>query len=195
MGGRKHRRRYVVLDRDGTVIEHVHHLRRLEDVRLIPGAAEGLRALQAAGYRLCVVTNQSVVGRGLLSHGDLDRIHDTLVEELAAEGVRVDGIFVCAHHPDAGCHCRKPQPALLRRAAQTLDFEPTEAWVIGDNDCDIEMAAAVGARGALVRTGRGTQVKPETEAQATVIAPSLRHAAAAITYGAPMASNVEEAAA
>ncbi|MGH8056136.1 MAG: D-glycero-alpha-D-manno-heptose-1,7-bisphosphate 7-phosphatase, partial [Candidatus Entotheonellia bacterium] len=107
---------------------------------------------------LVVITNQSAVGRGWLEEERLALIHERLVELLALEGVKLDGIYVCPHTPHADCPCRKPRPALIARAAAELHFNPRESFVIGDKASDIELGRNVGAITFLVRTGYGAQM-------------------------------------
>ncbi len=143
--------RFVVLDRDGTLIRHRHYLNDPAQVELIPGIAEGLRALRALGLGLVVVTNQSAMARGLLTPAGLAAIHERVRELLATQGVAIDAFYTCPHHPDDGCACRKPLPGLLQQAAEELGFLPAESFVIGDKACDIGMGAAAGATTLLVR--------------------------------------------
>ena len=160
--GRTGLRPAVFLDRDGTLIDLVPYLRKPEDVRLADGAATGLRALVASGYALVLVTNQSVVARGEASLGDVARVHARLEELLAAEGVSLDAIEFCPHHPDFGepCSCRKPEPGMLRRAAQGLGLDLTRSWMLGDSESDLGAAERAGVRFVLLRTGYGREVEP-----------------------------------
>lgn len=148
-------RRFVLLDRDGTINVQHHHLSRVEQIALMPGTASGLRTLRRLGFGLAVITNQSVIGRGMLDEAGLAAIHRRLIELLAAEGVELDGIYHCPHMPGDGCACRKPGTALAKRAAAQHGFEPGAGYMIGDNVCDIEMGARLGATTILVRTGLG----------------------------------------
>jgi D-glycero-D-manno-heptose 1,7-bisphosphate phosphatase len=143
------------LDRDGTLIAERNYLARVEDVELLPNAAQGLRLLQQAGLGMAVLTNQSGVGRGYFDWAALDAVHAHLMQLLANEGVSLDGIFVCPHTPDDNCDCRKPQPGLAERAAAELHFDLTNSFVIGDKPCDIELGRRIGAVPFLVRTGYG----------------------------------------
>ena len=152
------RRRFVVLDRDGTIIVERHYLSDPERVELLPRIASGLRQLSEMGLGLVVVTNQSGVGRGLFDTTRLALIHRRLCELLAAEGIHLDGIYFCPHTPEDNCSCRKPRTGLLERAAQELDFDPGTAFVIGDKLCDIELGQRAGATTFLVRTGYGAEV-------------------------------------
>ena len=151
-------RRFVVLDRDGTVIVERHYLSDPEGVELIAGAGDALRRLAALGLGLVVVTNQSGIGRGLFDHARLGEIHARVEALLAGEGVRLAGIYYCPHHPEDRCACRKPRTALLDRAARELGFEPSRAFVVGDMASDVDLGRAVGATTLLVRTGHGARL-------------------------------------
>ena len=131
-------------------------------LRLLPGAAEAIRRLNAAGVPAIVVTNQSGLARGYFSEAVLTAVHTALVEELKKEGAYLDGLYVCPHHPTEGtppfrtdCECRKPKPGLLLRAAVDLDVDLTRSWMVGDKPSDILVGRRVGARTALVLTGYG----------------------------------------
>lgn len=174
------RRRFVLLDRDGTIIVEKHYLADPAGVELIEGAAAGLRRLRELGLGLAVVTNQSAIGRGYVDHEGLARIHQRLEGELALEGVHLDGIFYCPHHPDEGCACRKPRTGLVERAARVLDFEPSECFVVGDLPSDVALGRALGGTTLLVRTGHGTRTEAGGETQADHVVDDLRAAAARI---------------
>nr|WP_246325306.1 HAD family hydrolase [Dissulfurirhabdus thermomarina] len=154
------------MDRDGTLVEDVHYLRRMEDLRLLPGAAGAVRRLNRAGWPVVVVTNQSGVARGYFAETFVEEVHRELDRRLAAEGARVDRWYYCPHHPEAGegpyhraCRCRKPAPGMVERAAAELGLDPARSFVVGDGGVDLDLAAAVGARAVLVRTGQGRQTE------------------------------------
>jgi D-glycero-D-manno-heptose 1,7-bisphosphate phosphatase len=170
-------RRFVLLDRDGTVIVEKHYLSDPDQVELIAGAAEGLRRLAARGLGLAVVTNQSGIGRGYFDGARLAEIHARLVSQLRAEGVALSGIFVCPHHPDEDCGCRKPRTGLALRAAAELGFEPARAFVVGDMASDVALGRALGATTLLVRTGHGAETLARGEAQPHHVVADLREAA------------------
>lgn len=145
------------LDRDGTLIADVGYLRHPEQIELLPGVVEGLRALRECGLCLVVLTNQSAVARGYLEEPQLERIHEELRARLAREGAGVDAIYYCPHHPSEGrapyrvaCDCRKPAAGLAARAAVELSLSLERAYVIGDKPLDMELAARIGARGVLI---------------------------------------------
>lgn len=148
-------RRFVLLDRDGTLIAERNYLARAEDVELLPATARGLRLLNHLGLGLAVLTNQSGLGRGYFDQAALDTVHTRLSQLLAGEGVSLAGIYVCPHIPEDDCDCRKPRPGLAQRAAAELNFDPAASFVIGDKACDIELGQSLGATTFLVRTGYG----------------------------------------
>ncbi|MFT7677098.1 MAG: D-glycero-D-manno-heptose 1,7-bisphosphate phosphatase [Planctomycetota bacterium] len=153
----------VFLDRDGTINREVDYLSDPDDFELIPGVAAALRELASAGYALVIITNQSGVARGMLSLDTLDAIHARMQSVLATEGVSLDGIEFCPHHPDAGeapfrqdCDCRKPAPGMLLRAAEQLKLDLATSWMVGDSLRDLVAGEAAGTRSILVRTGKGS---------------------------------------
>lgn len=169
----------VLLDRDGTINVERHYLSDPDQVELVAGAAEGLRRLRALGLDLMVVTNQSGIARGYFSAATLEAIHERLRGHLAAEGVTLDGIYVCPHGPADGCGCRKPGTALVEQAARDRDFDPADAFVIGDQASDIELGRRAGCTTLLVRTGYGAIVAA-TGVPADHIVTDLREAARVI---------------
>lgn len=173
-------RRFVVLDRDGTINVEREYLSDPEQLELLPGAVRGLRHLHRLGLGLVVITNQSGIGRGHFDRARLDLIHERLSALLAAEGIQLDGIYVCPHHPSDGCTCRKPQPELLAKAAREHQFEAGDAFVIGDKVIDIELGQQVGATTLLVRTGYGTQVAAQMAVTWDYVVDDLAKAAAVI---------------
>jgi histidinol-phosphate phosphatase family protein len=136
----------VLVDRDGTVIEDVGYPREPERVALLPGAAEALRAFAAAGLKVVVVSNQSGIGRGLITRAEAAAVHERFVELLADEGVELAGAYYCPHAPDDGCDCRKPAPGLLLRAADELGLDLGRSVMVGDKEADVEAGRRAGAR-------------------------------------------------
>ena len=152
------KRRFVVLDRDGTIIEECSYLSDRDQIKLIPGAAAALRKLKEMGLGLTVITNQSGVGRGYFDEQRLREIHERLFQIIALEGVQLDGLYYCPHRPEDECLCRKPTITLMKKASEELRFDLHRSFVIGDKMSDIEMGRQAGAKTFLVRTGHGTQV-------------------------------------
>jgi len=143
----------VYLDRDGTLNFDPGYLNRPEQLRLLPGVGPAVARLNRAGFKTVVLSNQSGVARGLITQDQLEAIHQRLRELLAEDGAWLDGIFICPHHPDEGCICRKPAPGLVHRALQELGVFPGNAIVIGDKATDVELARNVGALAVFVRSG------------------------------------------
>jgi D-glycero-D-manno-heptose 1,7-bisphosphate phosphatase len=162
------RRPAVFVDRDGTINREVEYLASVDALRLIPGTAEGIRRLRTAGFAIVVVTNQSAVARGLIDLPGLRAVHTALERRLAARGARLDGIYVCPHHPTEGvppfrrrCRCRKPAPGLVRRAGRELGIDLGRSYCVGDTAADLGLARATGIRGVLVLTGHGRRTAAE----------------------------------
>jgi D-glycero-D-manno-heptose 1,7-bisphosphate phosphatase len=149
----------VFLDRDGTLIEDRHYLRDPDQVRLLPGAADAVRRLNAAAIPAVVVTNQSGIARGLLTEADYAATAHRLDDVLAAAGARLDGHYHCPHLLDVTgpCDCRKPGPLLYERAARDLDLDLGASWWVGDRERDLGAADRFGGRAILVLTGAGLE--------------------------------------
>jgi D-glycero-D-manno-heptose 1,7-bisphosphate phosphatase len=169
----------VFLDRDGTLIEEVDYLADPAGVVLIPGAAQALKNLAQAGYKLVLVTNQSGVARGLLDESRLAQIHERLSDLLHGEGTRLDGIYACIHHPEFGspCDCRKPQPGMLLQAAEDLQLDLERSWMIGDAARDLEAGKRAGTRSLLVRTGKGSALARERADEGITVTEDIGEAA------------------
>ncbi|MEO5509494.1 MAG: HAD family hydrolase [Longimicrobiales bacterium] len=144
-------------DRDGTIIVEMEYLSDPAGVELIPWAAAALREFRTAGYALIVVTNQSGIARGLYTIAEYERVQTRLTELLEGEGVRLDAVYCCPHHPSAGgpCECRKPGTLLYRRAATEHGIDLARSVYVGDRRTDAEPAESFGGRGILLRTGYG----------------------------------------
>ncbi len=150
--------RHVILDRDGVLnVEAPNrgYVTRPEAWHWLPGAREALALLARAGVRVSVATNQSGVGRGLMSAADLDAVHARMRRETEASGGRIDALFTCPHAPGAGCRCRKPAPGLIEDAVAAAGVPPAETLVVGDDGRDLQAARAAGVPAALVLTGKG----------------------------------------
>ena len=155
--------RAVFIDKDGTLVENVPYNVDPALLRLTPNALEGLRLLQAAGYRLIVVTNQPGIAYGWFGLGELENLSRGLTGLLAAGGVALDGFFFCPHSPtppgERGCPCRKPAPGLLQQAAQVHRLNLAECWMVGDILDDIEAGRRSDCRTVLLDVGNETEWK------------------------------------
>ncbi|WP_375381762.1 D-glycero-alpha-D-manno-heptose-1,7-bisphosphate 7-phosphatase [uncultured Sphingomonas sp.] len=145
----------IFLDRDGTIIVERDYIHNPADVALEIGAAAGLRALTAAGFRLVVLTNQSGVARGYFDLAAVWAVNRRVADLLDEAEVTIAGWYVCPHGPSDGCACRKPRPGLAYHAAIDGGLALAGSWVVGDKRSDVELADAIGASGILVTTGHG----------------------------------------
>ncbi len=152
--------RAVFFDRDGTINEEVGYLSDLKQLRLIPGAGSAIKRLNDAGLKVVLVTNQSGVARGYFGEPFVHETHKLLEEMLLREGARLDGIYYCPHHPQAGnsrytteCDCRKPGTGMIDQAARDLVIDVKRSFVVGDKWSDVELGQRAGARSILVRSG------------------------------------------
>lgn len=152
----------VLLDRDGVInADQDGYVTSWDQFCLLPGTLEGLHQLTAARYKLAVVTNQAVVGRGLASAAEVEELNARMVSALAEGGARIDAVLYCPHAPEEGCACRKPEPGLLIEAGRRLGVSPADTCVIGDWVDDIAAARAADcAVPILVLTGRGRRALP-----------------------------------
>ena len=159
----------VFLDRDGTLIDDPPpgYLKDPERVTLLPGVPAAIRHWSSAGYAVVVVTNQAGISRGLISWAEYHAVAARLVDLLAAEGARLDGVYLCPHAPevDGACDCRKPSGMLYSRAAVELGLDLSRSWWIGDRVSDLLASVPFGGRGILVLTGLGSDYKAEAEAR------------------------------
>jgi D-glycero-D-manno-heptose 1,7-bisphosphate phosphatase len=178
--------RAVFLDRDGTLIEEVGYLDRIDRLRLFPETVDALRLLQRAGLRLIVATNQSGIAQGLFTERFVHDLHGHLTGLLAQGGVRLDGIYMCPHHPEAklsayraSCDCRKPSSGLVQQAARDLDIDLTQSYMVGDRWRDLLSGQSVGTAGVMVRTGYGEteSTSPPAGAAADAVVDNLAAAA------------------
>jgi D-glycero-D-manno-heptose 1,7-bisphosphate phosphatase len=167
-------RRFVFLDRDGTLVRDPGYLHRIGDYALLPGVIEGLKRLQEAGFGLAIVTNQSGIGRGIFSESTFLAFQEHLLGDLARAGIRIESTYFCPHLPEQGCACRKPSPGMLERAARELDASLPQSWVIGDSERDGELAARAGCRAVLLTR------EAAARSESTLFAPDLERAAALI---------------
>ncbi|MDR1613262.1 MAG: HAD family hydrolase [Planctomycetota bacterium] len=174
---KKRRKRYALLDRDGTIMVDKIYQSDPAQTELLPNALEGLKLLAGAGFGLVVVTNQSGINRGLIQPSELEAVNRRLAEILAVDGVALEAVYYCPHTPDEDCCCRKPMPGMALRAARDLGFDPRDCVVIGDREADVALGKAIGAMSVLVRTGGGRETEAEGKVKADHIADDLKAAA------------------
>ena len=151
----------IFLDRDGTINKYVGFLRNINDFVLIDGVAEAIKEINTSGYLAVIVTNQPVIARGEVTYEELNEIHNKMETLLGKQGAYLDAIYYCPHHPDSGfdgevkelkfdCDCRKPKPGLLLKAAEELNIDLSQSWMIGDSKNDIMAGKNAGCKTALI---------------------------------------------
>jgi D-glycero-D-manno-heptose 1,7-bisphosphate phosphatase len=144
------------LDRDGVINrDRPDYVKSWDEFEFLPGVLEAFRVLASQPLTIVVVSNQSCIGRGLVSRETVDGIHARMTEAVRKSGGRIDAVYYCPHRPDEDCPCRKPRPGLILKAARELDIDLAASWLIGDDPKDLEAARAAGVRPVLVRTGHG----------------------------------------
>lgn len=143
----------VFLDRDGTLNHDSGYVRTPGAFSVFPETGPALAKLNQAGVLVLVVTNQSGIARGFLNQDDLFQIHEKLRLEMKAHGAWIDDIFVCPHHPDDRCRCRKPHSGMFEEALRRYDVDLGRSYMVGDKVLDVQAANRVGAKGVLVVTG------------------------------------------
>jgi D-glycero-D-manno-heptose 1,7-bisphosphate phosphatase len=182
--------RAAFIDRDGVLNRDLGHVHRIEDFHWLPGALDGLRRLQGAGWRLVVITNQAGIARGLYSEAQYQQLTAHMLHALRDAGAQLAGVYHCPHHPHIGhtaltrtCVCRKPAPGLLHRAAADLQLDLASSVLIGDKRSDLEAGRAAGlARCILVASGHPTCA--DDQALADAFCPDLAAAASLLTASA-----------
>ncbi len=163
----------IFADRDGTLIEEVNFLSRVEDLRVYDFTAGAIADLKAAGYLVLVITNQSGIARGIFDEAAMHAIHAEMQAQLRGA---IDAFYFCPHLPTDGCRCRKPGPGMIESASQDFEVDLTRSWVIGDKIIDVETALEVGMASAMVLTGYGRQHRPLLEEQPTIVAANFGEA-------------------
>jgi D-glycero-D-manno-heptose 1,7-bisphosphate phosphatase len=187
--------RLAILDRDGTIIDVVRHedagivtvAFHPDQLRILPGAVEGLRALQEAGYVLAIATNQPGPAKGQFSADAVARTNAALVGQLSSYGIDIAATEACLHHPEGGpggdaslvraCDCRKPRPGMLNTLIAKLNANRDESWIIGDSLSDLEAGVAAGVKTGLVFSPnrcelcpmRGARIAPEPQASGATL--------------------------
>jgi D-glycero-D-manno-heptose 1,7-bisphosphate phosphatase len=173
----------VFLDRDGTLVEDVGYLTDISQLQLRPGSLEGLRLLQDY-FPIVMVTNQSAIARGLLDANGLQEIHRELVARLQRQGVILDAIYVCPHHPDGcvspyqvECYCRKPQPGMLIQAMKDFQIQLSRSYMIGNKDNDVAAGQRAGVAATVLIASSSHEVKMTSDMAPTYTSENLHQAA------------------
>jgi D-glycero-D-manno-heptose 1,7-bisphosphate phosphatase len=167
----------VFIDRDGTLIEEVNFLSRVEDLRLFNFTAEAISRLKAAGFLVIVITNQSGIGRGIFDESAMHAIHDEIQAALPGG---IDGFYHCPHLPDEECTCRKPGLGMIEAACDDFEIDLGRSWMVGDKRIDVEAGFNAGIGTAMVMTGYGEKQLNDLQRRPDVVAENLLDAVAEI---------------
>lgn len=157
----QNKQKAIFLDRDGTINQYVGFLTDENQFKLLPKVTDAIRKVNESGYLTIVITNQPVIARGEMTLKELDNIHNKMETLLGYEGVYVDAIYFCPHHPHKGfagerleykieCECRKPKPGMLYRAEKDFNIDLSASWMVGDSENDIIAGKTAGCHTALV---------------------------------------------
>lgn len=163
----------VFIDRDGTLIEEVNFLHRVEDLLYFPFTDEAVRLLKENGFLVVLVTNQSGIGRGIYTVEDMDSVHEKIQNDLTE---KLDAIYFCPHLPNADCECRKPRLGMITSALADLPIDLENSWMIGDKNLDVELGLNAGIKPIMVKTGYGEKHLPELARPPFAVADNLLEA-------------------
>ncbi len=154
----------IFLDRDGVICKNrADYVKNRDEFLFLPGVKQAIATLSKLNIPIVVITNQSAIGRGLVSAETVAEIHRQMTAEIAAAGGRIDKVLFCPHRPEENCACRKPEPGMLLQASQELQIDLTRSFLVGDALTDLLAGQRVGCRNFLVLTGRGLQQVTKAE--------------------------------
>ena len=159
----------VFLDRDGTLIEDLGYVHRIEDLHFLPGVIEGLKILRE-NFLFFIITNQSGIERGFYTVNDFHTLHNYFLNQLRSHGIEIERTYYCPHI--SGCDCKKPSTKFINEAIRRYDIESSESWVIGDHPSDIVMGRSARCKTVYLLTGHGKKHlgELEKEVRPTIIA-------------------------
>lgn len=160
----------IFLDRDGTINEDVRHTYKIEDLKFIEGANEGLKLMQNAGYKLIIITNQAGIAKGKYQEEDYIFFREKMHKKLRENGTSIDAEYFCPHHPQGAikkysidCNCRKPKIGMLEQAAKDFNLNLNQCWMIGDALSDVKAGKNAGCKTIQVLTGKEIICSPEAD--------------------------------
>lgn len=159
------KRKAIFLDRDGTINVEKDYLYKISDFEFLPGVITALQRLQAAGYILIIITNQSGIARGYYTEKDYNKLNSWMLETLKSEGINIDAVYYCPHHPKAimpayriNCECRKPKIGLFKRAVEEFDIDLAKSFSIGDKIRDCAICEKTSCRGFLIASNENAEI-------------------------------------
>ena len=176
-------RKAVFLDRDGVINRNLNkYVLSIESVQIIPRSLQAIANLAKSEYAVVIVTNQSAIGRGLITEEIAQNINNFILEKIQSTNGIIDGIYLCPHHPKTPCVCRKPNPGMLIQAAAELNLDLENSWLVGDAITDIQAAIAANVKPVMVGTGRGTEQAANLNSDKLAHVPFVKDLYEAIEY-------------
>ncbi len=160
----------VFLDRDGTLIEEVNFLNKVEDLCFFTYTNEAVKLLKTNGFLVIVLTNQSGIGRGIFAESAVHNIHNAIQNHLTE---KIDSFYFCPHLPNEGCNCRKPNLGMIELACKDFEIDLENSWMIGDKILDVELGFNANIKTALVKTGYGEKDQTKLSRKPNLIEKSL----------------------
>ncbi|MDI6781124.1 MAG: D-glycero-beta-D-manno-heptose 1,7-bisphosphate 7-phosphatase [bacterium] len=147
--------RAVFLDRDGVINKKLEgdYVKSYDEFSFLPGVIDAIKKIKQKGLMVIIITNQSGIGRGIMSEDDLINVHEQMLAELKKNGVTIDAIYYCPHSPDNGCDCRKPKDGLFKQALMDFNIDMRNSWMIGDEQKDVEAGEKAGCQTYLLSKG------------------------------------------
>jgi D-glycero-D-manno-heptose 1,7-bisphosphate phosphatase len=143
----------IFLDRDGVINRHSDsYIKNIDEFEILVNVGVAIRRINDAGYKAIIITNQSVINRGLATHKDIQMMHDKLRSYLRKYHAFIDGIYYCPHLPEENCPCRKPKTGMLLHAQKEFNLSFTDSWLVGDNQVDLEAGRKTGCNVYLMQT-------------------------------------------
>ncbi|MFH1860263.1 MAG: D-glycero-beta-D-manno-heptose 1,7-bisphosphate 7-phosphatase [bacterium] len=151
----REQKRVVFLDRDGVINKKLEgdYVKSYDEFIFLPGAIDAIKKIKQKGLLVIIITNQSGIGRGIMSAEDLSMVHEQMLAELKKDGVLIDAIYYCPHSPDNGCDCRKPMDGLFKQALMDFNIDIKNSWMIGDEQKDIDAGEKAGCKTYLLSKG------------------------------------------
>ncbi len=151
--------RAVFIDRDGTINEDMHYSADERKLEILESSYPAIKLLNQADYKVIIITNQSGVARGNFSEKDVKKLNEVIIKKLKEKDAVINGVYLCPHHPDENCSCRKPKPGMILRAKKNLNIDIKNSYMVGDMQSDIDLAKNSGCKSVFVLTGAGIDVK------------------------------------
>jgi len=164
----------VFLDRDGVISkDSPDHIKSWDEFHFLPNAKEGIKLLTDHGFHIVLITNQSVIARGMVTIEGLESMHNNMKREIEEYGSKIEKIYYCPHHPDEGCDCRKPKPGMLLRAIKENNIDPTKSFMVGDRMMDVEVGKKVGCKTVIIPSELGQREMRESSIKPDYVAKDL----------------------